>query len=286
MEGSEEVDRRTRPVFVRSQADSVLLSDRVLANLLVSESHYAFKVSDYMAQVQRSLAVNHRKIVTDWMLEVCQESNLAPQVFLSSVTYLDTVLAQMSLPPSQLQLLASACLSLASKLSDPRPLSLYKLVVATDCSCSLAELQAMEMVVLQKLQWELSSPSPLHFLSLLLAQLDTRLSAALLRLVEKQAETFLMLAATEYKFYSVRPSIMASAAILASVEQLVGSCPPDLVTQLSEIVRMHQHYLRQAVAQLRVHVQEWVALPQEAGPGQQLGGGKLSDMEHFMEIVS
>lgn len=132
------------------------------------------------------------------------------QVFLSSVTYLDTVLAQMSLPPSQLQLLASACLSLASKLSDPRPLSLYKLVVATDCSCSLAELQAMEMVVLQKLQWELSSPSPLHFLSLLLAQLDTRLSAALLRLVEKQAETFLMLAATEYKFYSVRPSIMVS----------------------------------------------------------------------------
>ena len=85
----------------------------------------------------------------------------------------------------------------------------------------------------------------------------------------------------------------------------MGSCPPDLVTQLSEIVRMHQvgggrssltsltslasalqHYLRQAVAQLRVHVQEWVALPQEAGPGQQLGGGKLSDMEHFMEIVS
>ena len=84
MEGSEELDRRTRPVFVRSQADSVLLSDRVLANLLVSESHYAFKVSDYMAQVQRSLAVNHRKIVTDWMLEVCQESTLAPQVTASS----------------------------------------------------------------------------------------------------------------------------------------------------------------------------------------------------------
>ena len=32
MDGSEELDRRTRPVFVRSQADSVLLSDRVLAN--------------------------------------------------------------------------------------------------------------------------------------------------------------------------------------------------------------------------------------------------------------
>ena len=90
MEGSEEVDRRTRPVFVRSQADSVLLSDRVLANLLVSESHYAFKVSDYMAQVQRSLAVNHRKIVTDWMLEVCQESNLAPQVTASSRPHSDT----------------------------------------------------------------------------------------------------------------------------------------------------------------------------------------------------
>ena len=134
------------------------------------------------------------------------------QVFLSSVHYMDTVLSQMSLHPSQLQLLASACLSLASKLSDPRPLSLYKLVIATDCSCSLSDLQDMEMLVLQKLHWELSSPSSLQFLSLLMSQLNTvrMLSSQMIDIMEKQAETYLMLAATEYKFYNVRPSIMVS----------------------------------------------------------------------------
>ena len=53
---------------------------------------------------------------------------------------------------TQLQLLASACLLLASKLHDPRPMSLLNLVVFTDCSISVPELQSMEMLVLEKLR--------------------------------------------------------------------------------------------------------------------------------------
>ena len=74
-------EKLTRPVFVKSQADKVLLSDRVLHNLLVSECHYENKSSDYMKQIQQHIVISHRKIVTDWMLEVCQESNLASQVY-------------------------------------------------------------------------------------------------------------------------------------------------------------------------------------------------------------
>ena len=84
------------------------------------------KVGDYMHKVQRDLVPSHRKIVTDWMLEVglynydiggwtcyvecyflkmepffhenifCQvteEQECSPQVFLSAVQYLDRVLA-------------------------------------------------------------------------------------------------------------------------------------------------------------------------------------------------
>ena len=142
------------PMFVRSQPDPVLLSDiRVLHNLLVSESHHQRAVvRDYMAQVQQLITPNHRKIVTDWMLEVCQSEGLAPGVFLSSVLYLDTILSQLSLAPSRLQLLASTCLSLASKLASPRPLSLCRLVIATDCSVRLQELQASNLD-LWKTKW-------------------------------------------------------------------------------------------------------------------------------------
>ena len=142
-------------------------------------------------------------------------------MFLSSVQYLDTVLSQISLHPSQLQLLASACLSLASKLHDPRPLTLYRLVMASDCSFSLSELQNMEMLVLQKLHWELSSPSSLQFLSLILSHLDSVISSKMLEIMEKQAETYLMLAATEYKFYNVRPSIMVRNSFFSLAKVII-----------------------------------------------------------------
>ena len=60
------------PLFVRSEPDPALLSDlRVLDNLLVSEAHHERRrVRDYMLSVQDRLTPNHRKIVTDWMLEV------------------------------------------------------------------------------------------------------------------------------------------------------------------------------------------------------------------------
>ena len=67
------------PMFVRSHPDPALLTDtRVLANLLVTESHHMrLRVRDYMAVVQELITPHHRKIVTDWMLEVCQVNEIS-----------------------------------------------------------------------------------------------------------------------------------------------------------------------------------------------------------------
>ena len=219
MEVDGDCHQPARPAFVRSCSDRVLLSTRVLDNLLESEWQYHTSCGggDYISKVQSQILVHHRKIVTDWMLEVCQEHSSA-RVFLSGVTFLDTVLSLTNLNTSQLQLLAAACLSIASKLSDPRPLSLYKLVIFTDCSVTLAELQNMEMLVLQKLRWELSAPTSLDFLWQLVPQVETgHTSPHLARMVSKQSETFLMLAATEYKFYNVRPSVMVRTEHLLKI---------------------------------------------------------------------
>ena len=198
------------PAFVPSHHDPVLTHTRVLHNLLISECKYCPSSQDYMRLIQSDLAPHHRKIVTDWMLEVCEEQNCSPQVFLSSVQYLDRVLSQIPIKTGQLQLLASACLLLSSKLHDPRPLSLYNLVVFTDCSISMPELQSMEMMVLEKLRWELASPISSQFLVIILSNMENILSNLVLSLVQKHARTFLALAATEYKYYNVRPSLLVS----------------------------------------------------------------------------
>ena len=74
-------------------------------------------------------------------------------------------------------------------------------------------VQDMEMVVLQRLTWDLPS-SASDFLTLLLSQLSPHLMSSslvtpkMLKIIEKPAETFLMLASTEYKFHNIKPSIM------------------------------------------------------------------------------
>ena len=74
-----------KTIFVKSCQDFVLTEDRVLENLLVSEREYHGQAGDYMDLVQQNIMSDHRKVLTDWMLEVCQVHRSSSQVFLSSV---------------------------------------------------------------------------------------------------------------------------------------------------------------------------------------------------------
>merc|ERR1719336_3071607 len=129
------------------------------------------------------------------MLEVCQLQQSSTEVFLSSVHYLDVFLSEISVRSAQLQLLASACLSIAAKLHHPQPPSLTDFVILTDCSITIKELQSMELLVLTKLRWELSPPTSLQFLSILLVKMEDLLSEQITTAIQREAETFLMLAA-------------------------------------------------------------------------------------------
>jgi len=250
----------TRARFVRAKPDPVLSTERVLAALLATETKYLPEVGDYMHKVQRDLVPSHRKIVTDWMLEVTEEQECSPQVFLSAVQYLDRVLACLPIKRTQLQLLASACLLLASKLHDPRPMSLLNLVVFTDCSISVPELQSMEMLVLEKLRWELAAPTSAQLLALLMARMEHLLSSQVLSIVQSHASTFLSLAATEYSFHHVRPSLLVSASILTAIH---GLCPEitsatGFQNLLCNMVGARMHELVLLVRQLEVRVAGWI----------------------------
>ena len=94
--------------------------------------------------------------------------------------------------------------------------------------------------VLQKLHWELSTPTSLQFLSLLLSHLTSLMSRSVLDLVTRQVNTFLMLVATESSLLSTRPSVLACSAILISLEQVSGSIDQNIIKLLSELVRVKQ----------------------------------------------
>ena len=66
-----------RLMEVQAYEDHVILQDnRVLENMLNDE--LAVTKQDYCSSVQSHIAPHMRKIVTDWMLEVCEFSQVVP----------------------------------------------------------------------------------------------------------------------------------------------------------------------------------------------------------------
>lgn len=90
--------------------------------------------------MQTEIKPHMRKIVSDWMLEVCEEQGCQPAVFALAVTYLDRVLSRVALKKSQFQLLACVCMFLASKFKETCPLPAEKLVVYADFSITVEEI--------------------------------------------------------------------------------------------------------------------------------------------------
>ncbi len=69
-----------------------------------------------------------RKIVAEWMLDVCVDQRCHVDVFLLAVNIMDRFLSTIRLKKNQFQLLGAAAIFLASKLVECSPISALTLV--------------------------------------------------------------------------------------------------------------------------------------------------------------
>merc|ERR1712165_260885 len=127
-------------VAVPASSDPVLTQDRVMSVMLGQEE---MRKVDYFSNVQPELRPHIRRIVTDWMLEVCEDQEAGTEVFLLAVHYLDTFLSSTSIRKSQFQLAAATCLLIASKmLPHSTPFLTSSLVDYTDNCYTKQEIVA------------------------------------------------------------------------------------------------------------------------------------------------
>ena len=147
---------------IRSVEDPNLLKDRrVLQNVMLAAAETAERRRKEDKRVgegedtwrQPEIKPHMRKIVADWMLEVCEEQQCQPEVFPLAVDYLDRVLGKVAVGKSQFQLLACVCIFLASKFKESMPLCADKLVVYTDFSISVAEIMVSWSLIVNLEQW-------------------------------------------------------------------------------------------------------------------------------------
>ncbi|XP_053853970.1 G1/S-specific cyclin-D3 isoform X1 [Vidua macroura] len=182
------------PRAPRAGRDPHLLGDRrVLQNLLSLEERYSPRVS-YFQCVQRDIQPYMRKMLAFWMLEVCEEQKCEEEVFPLAMNYVDRYLSSVAVQKNHLQLLGAVCMLLASKLRETMPLTVEKLCIYTDNSITPQELLHWELLVLEKLKWDLVSVIANDFLPHILHQLPLPLDKV--ELVKKHAQTFIALCAT------------------------------------------------------------------------------------------
>jgi hypothetical protein len=130
---------------MRSYEDPVLINDaRILSNILTRQDDnncgMNSKCENYFETVQTEIKPHMRKIVSDWMLEVCEEQQCQAEVFHLAINYMDRFLSRVSLQKTQFQLLGCVCMFLASKFKETCPLPSENLVIYTDNSVSTHEI--------------------------------------------------------------------------------------------------------------------------------------------------
>ncbi|XP_008944330.1 PREDICTED: G1/S-specific cyclin-D3, partial [Merops nubicus] len=110
------------------------------------------------------------------------------------MNYVDRYLSTVPVRKNHLQLLGAVCMLLASKLRETMPLTVEKLCIYTDNSITPQQLLDWEVLVLEKLKWDLVSVIANDFLAHILHHLP--LPKDKVELVKKHAQTFIALCAT------------------------------------------------------------------------------------------
>jgi len=249
----------TLPSELRSVAsDPVFNAPRVLTNILSRQNlQTAEPTPDYFKTLQTEVRPHMRKIVSDWMLDVCEEQQCHPEVFHLAMNYVDRVLSRVAIGKHQFQLIGCVCMFLASKFKETCPLPSENLVIYTDNSVSVKDITTWELMILNVLGWDLSAVTPYSILDQLLRslELDNSAETALsMEKVRKHAETLVALAATEYAFCQKSPALVAVASLGAALRGLNTQGLDKMISSLEITTGVKKNAIKDCMNEIEVSI--------------------------------
>lgn len=246
--------------------DPTFLNDRCLENLLKSEELHEWQRCNYFATVQKDISPRMRQVVAEWIIDLCEEQNCQEEVSLLALNYMDRFLSAVPIRKTHLQILATACLLLASKLREPnyKALPVELLVFYTDHSITKKDLIRWELLVLNRLKWDVSTVTPLDFLELLLCRLpieNKKCHDISIEKVRKHAQAFISLTAREHYFSNYTASTVAASSIAASLSGLKwdlrsGQSIGYLVNKFTDLTGIEQEFICECMDKMEALFQE------------------------------
>lgn len=233
--------------------DPTVFNDgRVLQNLLSTENRCLPSVEAFL-QTQKQITLANRAVLTSWMLEVCTELQRRTDMFPLAVNYMDRVLCAVNFKRGNLQLLGTASMLLASKMSDLSiPLDVRLLVLYTDCSVNMHQVVTMELQILNILRWDISVVTPHTFIDHILTRLpvnEHRLGILKTHAHDISARTSVV------DIQCFQSSTIAAASLCLAAEIQLGWDNELLIDKLNGLPLLDMdklseclHYTRQTVA--------------------------------------
>ncbi|OEL31854.1 Cyclin-B1-5 [Dichanthelium oligosanthes] len=167
--------------------------------------------SDYMGN-QLEVNPKMRAILTDWMVEVHGRFELMPETLYLTMYIVDRYLSLQPVPRRELQLVGIAAMLIACKYEEIWAPEVNDFISISDDAFSRQQILIMEKTILNNMEWNLTLPTPYHFL--------VRFAKAAGSGGDKQLNHMILffgeLALMDYRMVSICPSTVAASAVYAA----------------------------------------------------------------------
>ena len=219
----------------------------MISNLLQVEESYMVSY-DYLKVISNNnIDVSMRTTLTTWMLEVCEEEQCTNEIYSLSVNLFDRLMCVLNnrVEKYHLQLFGIVCLFIAAKLKSITTLTSTKLIDYTDNSINLEEFLEWELMVLDKLKWDIAAVCPNDYLEYFIQYYTNqlKLSQEQVELITKHSFAFTALCSTDFKFSFYPASMIASACFLTALNGITSN-NSSLIDDLAMLTQTDADFLQ------------------------------------------
>ncbi|MCL7024371.1 hypothetical protein MKW94_019820 [Papaver nudicaule] len=178
----------------------------------VNDIYKFYKLTERPSQVCGHIDESMRMMLVDWLVDVHIRFRLTPEILYRTVNVLDRYLSMdlVVKEEEQWQLVGITAMLLASKYEEDKPPAVDDFVDISDETFDTKQILDMERSILRKLGWNLTEPTPYHFLVRFIK------AAAADKVMENLVFFFAELGLMQYAMSKYCPSLLAASAVYAA----------------------------------------------------------------------